>query len=585
MKNRMIKKIKRTVAAALMMSLLTVQLTPAARLSEEAMYEEQLEDLECLESEAVVGAAGVDDETDAVNGDSVETPESIDKKTIAGDAENVFSMPTEMHISDAYYAMANVTYSISTNEIKTGETRYVRFVMPEDGILKFNMNGSDSKSASASRYVSAYVRLKDLKGNYQCMVHRQKIIEKADSYTSPEWGLKKGSQLLLKVVNSKASKPYTFRFNVTPSQEWELECNDDAENANTVSVNVPYGGNFHYNDSYDWFTAKATDNGRMCVRVAIDSDNDYGKSLKYWHIKVYVNDRVRVYRKTVKLKVLSKVFESPSFLVEKGDKIDFYIEEGNAPVGVNYKVTLSTDIQEYTVVKGQRIKLSELTSGGSNYYISKVYKKNASVNKKGIFKAKKPELAVVSYSKNGVKREMVFNIETPVLDSASVNCLREKGDTISYSDLVHDIVSEPFKYEIKKTKVATVDEYGKITAHSGGTVNLIAWYGTPQYPKSYSFKLKVPCTTLKKNFVKVKEEKSKKVSIKNIYKKKVEISPLDATVVKGTLYLDKKENSGKILFEGLKAGSTDVYIKVDGVDYICKVEVLMNPKAQQTTAP
>lgn len=571
------KRLKRFVVAATLVSTVFAQLTYAAELNKSLNVSDSAEHDYIVENH-ILGAANQKDDPNETDDTTNEDVNDILTHTIIGNGSGATSLSFNSAVSKSLYAEANTIYSVSTNLLPNSEYRYARFVMPVDGYLKFAMKGSEDAAASTKNYLYTTIRIKKPNNQFASMLYKHKMYERKSAYTSPEWGLKKGTVILLKLSNHNAVLPYTFSFAVTPSDVWEKEYNDEVKYANTVSENIAYSGNFSYADGYDWYTHIADESKRLCVNVNIDNNTEYASSKDHWYVKVYVNDKAVLSRRKVKLKSASKTFITPSFNVKKGDKIDFYISEGTAPIGANYKITLSSDVTQINVVKGQRVNLYNYAPNGLGFYVPDSYKKCISVNKKGIMKAKKVSESVVRYSENGVSRELVFNVEKPELDTTSLALLKENGSSINVSDLIYNVGAEPIDYRISKVKIATVDEYGTVTALSGGSVKLTVVYGTNALPKKYNFKLRIPCTTLKKEFVKVKEETTKKVNVKYIYGKDIQVSPLDATIADATLIKSGNGQNGKLCITGKKAGSTAIYVKSNGVDYICNVEVMLNPK-------
>jgi|GEM_PF-4556428 len=561
-------------------AMLTVTILASMLLTQSVLAEAIIEAPQIYPDKgSAYAASATDDESENTSDNTDDSIKTITDRTITSDGSDATPMPFSSTIRKAYCIEPNTNYSVSSNSLPTSQAKFALFVMPVDGYVNFAMNGADANSAKDAKYLNAYVRIKKPDGTYTCMLHGKKLSEAKSSYTSPNWGLKKGSVLLFKLINQGAVLPYTFSFTVTPSDTCEKEYNGAAKYANSISANIAYHANFYSTDAYDYYTYTATKEERMCVKVEIDNDTTYAKSTKYWNIKAFKNDNSLFVEKKVKLSSASNIFTSPSFTVNEGDVITFYLNEGTAPIGVNYTVSLSTDIQEFNVVTGQKIKLRNYLPDGTAYTVPISYKKLAKIKgNPAIATFKKPGTVIIKYRDNRIHREAVFNIETPQFNYRTTSQLSERGASVSYYDLVEGCVLDPINITCKKNKSITIDDQGLITAVSGGKATILATYGSEAFPKVYKFKFNVPCTTLTKNYAKIKEGKVKKINIKNIGDKNIVVSPVDGTIATAELVRSGNGNNGKLCITGNKAGTTDIYVISNGVDYSCKVDVLPSAK-------
>ncbi len=151
-----------------------------------------------------------------------------------------------------------------------------------------------------------------------------------------------------------------------------------------------------------------------------------------------------------------------------------------------------TDKTDVYVVK-QKASISDKFNTSENIKKYKVDNKNASVSKKGVFKAKKAgEVTVTALSDKGdVLGEYSAIIEKPVFKAITL-----EGGVSSFNalDRVSGISKAGVtKWTSSKPGVAEIDPVtGAVTVKKGGKTNLIAEFGTGKNAAKYKMKLKVP---------------------------------------------------------------------------------------------
>lgn len=217
------------------------------------------------------------------------------------------------------------------------------------------------------------------------------------------------------------------------------------------------------------------------------------------------------------------------------------------------------------VVKEKSDVTSAIGNGYDKYTVSP--KNMGSVNKSGIFSAKKAGTATVTgFKKSGDKfvqgKSLKINISAPSFEKKTIT-LTKTDATLNAYDLLSVTDRKPDSWISSKETVAIVNSSeGVVTSVGNGTTKISAVFGSGKFAAKYTFTLKVVIPKISKAEASVVTGQALKLTLKRT-KLTPEWRSSDSKVC--------TVSDGKMT--AVSSGSAVITATLDGVDYSCSVTV------------
>lgn len=233
--------------------------------------------------------------------------------------------------------------------------------------------------------------------------------------------------------------------------------------------------------------------------------------------------------------------------------------EASCKVTVN-KTEVTISDKSRSIERGEQFKLSASTSNNSAVTWKSSKKSVATIDEKGMVTGVKPGETTITATANGTSSTCIVKVKAPSLKLNKTKVTLYRGKT----ERLTAIVSSGFnpKWKTNKSSVATVDEYGTITAIKNGIATITA-----------------TIDGVSKTCEVIVEKPTIKLSQTEITIKKGQSNALVATVSSGNIPIWSTSNS-KIaivdsngLITGLVKGRAYIYASEDGTKVKCTVYV------------
>lgn len=241
------------------------------------------------------------------------------------------------------------------------------------------------------------------------------------------------------------------------------------------------------------------------------------------------------------------------------------VQRGEAHCTVTVrKTTITLSKTSVSLVCGDYIRLKAKTSNGSKATFRSSKSSVASVDERGVVTALKPGSAKITATAGGTKAVCTVNVRHPSLKLNRNKATLYRTRTLQLTADVSNGHTPVWKSS--KTRVATVDEDGLVTAVGHGTATITAAVdGVKRYCKIV---VKQPTITLSKSMLELT------VGEKKILTCRVSsgVKPLWASTNAAVAYISYNDDF-KVTVTARKAGHGTVTVSEDGIKARCKIFV------------
>lgn len=242
-------------------------------------------------------------------------------------------------------------------------------------------------------------------------------------------------------------------------------------------------------------------------------------------------------------------------------KITAKVRGGEASCKITVsKTTITLNKNNISLENGGTFRLTACTSNNSAVTFSSSKKSVAEVDDTGLITAKKPGNSVISVKadKTTVKCNVTVKSPTVKLSRSSVSMYRK--ETLRLSASISSGITP--KWKSSKKSVASVDEYGNITANKHGTAIISAT--VDDVTKTCEITVKSPTIKLSRSSISMKAGQSATLTAK--------VSSGNAPVFKSSRQsVATVTQNGKITAK--KAGNTIISVVEDGTVVTCHIQV------------
>ena len=233
--------------------------------------------------------------------------------------------------------------------------------------------------------------------------------------------------------------------------------------------------------------------------------------------------------------------------------------EASCRVTVN-KTIITLNKKSCSIERGEQLKLSASTSNNTKVTWKSSKKSVATIDDYGMVTAIKPGESTITATANGTSSTCIVKVKSPTLTINKTKVTLYRGKTESLTATVSSGFNP--KWKTNKSSVATVDEYGTITAIKNGIATITA-----------------TIDGVSKTCEVIVEKPTIKLNQTEFTIKKGQTNALVATVSSGNNPIWSTSNSkiaivdSKGLITGLEKGRAYIYASEDGTKMKCTVYV------------
>lgn len=243
--------------------------------------------------------------------------------------------------------------------------------------------------------------------------------------------------------------------------------------------------------------------------------------------------------------ILNQSFSSQTVFADTSDPFPFVILS-------HYKETLNI---------GDKLYILAVTSNGKDVRWKSSDSKIASVSTDGIVTAKNAGLTLITARIKNAEASCYITVNKTTVEISSTTASIEHGETLKLSATVSN--GSSLKWKSSKRSIATVDEYGTVTALKPGVTTITAT--ADKTSAACTFTVKAPTVKLNRSFITLYRGHAFQLSADVSSK----ITPIWKTNKKSIAIVDAFGN-----VTALKNGTATITAIVDKVPAICVVTVL-----------